>query len=61
MADKKKDQYVDSGWPALPEGAHAVTELASDVAGALSPFGETTFPVPADQLPYIHPYTVVNR
>ncbi|GGC73216.1 hypothetical protein IEU95_15315 [Hoyosella rhizosphaerae] len=60
MADKK-NAYVDPGWPVLAEGEHAVTELASDSAGALSPFGETTFPLPADKLHYIHPYTAVNR
>jgi hypothetical protein len=27
-------------------------------AGALSPYGEIEFPVPVDQIPYVHPYTV---
>jgi hypothetical protein len=27
----------------------------------LSPFGDVVFPVPADDLPYVHPVTVVNR
>ena len=40
---------------------HAVSELATDRTGALSPFGELTFPLPADDLPYMHPVTVVNR
>ena len=25
------------------------------------PFGDLTFPLPADDLPYVHPVTVVNR
>ena len=40
---------------------HAVSELATDRTGALSPFGDLTFPLPADELPYIHPVTVVNK
>ena len=64
VADNKSQtsQYVDNGWPELDgEDDHAVSELATDRTGALSPFGEITFPVPADQLPYIHPITVVNK
>ncbi|MCW2688701.1 MAG: hypothetical protein JWR37_3591 [Mycobacterium sp.] len=65
MADKKpqKTQYVDNGWPVYDgdEDDHAVSELATDRTGALSPFGELAFPLPADELPYTHPVTVVNR
>jgi hypothetical protein len=61
VADKKKAQYVDNGWPVVEDGDHAVSELATDRTGALSPFGELTFPLPADELPYMHPVTVVNR
>ncbi|WP_173010056.1 hypothetical protein [Mycolicibacterium sp. P9-64] len=57
----QKKRYVDPGWPATAEGDHAVSELATDRTGALSPFGEITFPLPADELPYTHPVTVVNR
>lgn len=32
-----------------------VSELASDAAGAHSPFGDIEFPVPADTLFYKHP------
>jgi hypothetical protein len=32
-----------------------VSELASSEAGATSPFGETEFPMPFDQLTYRHP------
>lgn len=33
----------------------------TDRTGALSPFGELVFPLPATELPYLHPVTVVNR
>ncbi|WP_354527967.1 hypothetical protein [Nakamurella sp. UYEF19] len=52
---------VDPTWPAVEEGGHAVNELNADRQGALSPFGELEFPIPGDQLPYIHPTTVINR
>ena len=63
VADNKdKDQYVDPGWPELDgDDDHAVRELATDRTGALSPFGELEFPQPADELPYVHPVTVVNK
>jgi hypothetical protein len=64
VADNKpqKSQYVDNGWPSLDgEDDHAISELAADRTGALSPFGDITFPVPADELPYTHPITVVNK
>ncbi len=60
VADNKK-HYVDNGWPKLDGDAHAVTELAADRTGALSPFGDVTFPLPAEELPYAHPVTVVNK
>ena len=31
------------------------------MVGALSPYGDVTFPQPSDTLPYIHPVTVVNK
>ncbi|MDD4867217.1 MAG: hypothetical protein PHQ28_08910 [Mycobacterium sp.] len=63
MAEGKgrKTRYVDNGWPATDPEDHPVSELATDRAGALSPFGELAFPLPADDLPYVHPVTVVNR
>jgi hypothetical protein len=63
VADKKqKNRYVDPGWPELNgDDDHAVSEAATDRTGALSPFGEVEFPQPADDLPYVHPITVVNR
>ena len=60
--NKAKRRYIDPGWPALNgDDDHAVSELATDRTGALSPFGELVFPQPADELPYLHPVTVVNR
>ncbi|MBY0442893.1 MAG: hypothetical protein K2Q25_12285 [Mycobacteriaceae bacterium] len=63
IADKHvgKTRYVDNGWPTTNPDEHAVSELATDRAGALSPFGDVVFPVSADSLPYLHPVTVVNR
>jgi hypothetical protein len=58
---KGKARYVDNGWPATDPDDHAVSELASDRTGASSPFGDVDFPVPADDLPYVHPVTVLNR
>ncbi|AXX27802.1 hypothetical protein APASM_0437 [Actinosynnema pretiosum subsp. pretiosum] len=38
-----------------------MSELASDVQGALSPFGGTAFPQPLEELGYHHPSTTINR
>ena len=54
-------RYVDNGWPTTDPDDHAVSELKTDRTGALSPFGELVFPLPATDLPYLHPVTVVNR
>ncbi|ABL03022.1 conserved hypothetical protein [Mycobacterium ulcerans Agy99] len=56
-----KSKYVDNGWPTTDPDDHAVSELVTDRTGALSPFGEVVFPLAADDLPYLHPVTVVNR
>ena len=56
-----KSRYVDNGWPTTDPDDHAVSELATDRTGALSPYGDIVFPVPSDELPYLHPVTVVNR
>ena len=62
-ADTKapKTPYVDNGWPTTNPDDHAVSELATDRVGALSPYGDVVFPVPADELPYVHPVTEINR
>jgi hypothetical protein len=56
-----KNRYIDNGWPTTDPEDHPVSELATDRVGALSPFGDVTFPVPSDDLPYVHPVTIVNR
>ena len=64
VADNKgqKSRYVDPGWPATDgDDDHPISELAADRTGALSPFGDLAFPLPADDLPYTHPITVVNK
>jgi hypothetical protein len=61
MARAKRQERVDPTWPQLSEEDHPVSELASDRQGALSPFGDLAFPLPADQLPYEHPVTIINR
>ena len=52
---------VDPAWPELPDGEHPVTELASPAQGALSPFGDVQFPLPEDELGYVHPHTEINK
>lgn len=61
---EKKEHYVDNGWPRGDDGEvhdHAVSEFATHVAGGLSPFGDTEFPLPVEDLPYVQGKTVVNR
>lgn len=53
----RKTRYVDNGWPSADPDDHPVSELASDRTGALSPFGDLVFPLPAAELPYVHPIT----
>jgi len=57
----KRAERIDPTWPRVPEGAHPVSELAADRQGALSPFGDVTFPLPADELGYEHPVTQINK
>ncbi len=61
IVETKTDRYVDPGWPTTDPNDHAVSELVADRAGAMSPFGEIVFPLPADELPYLHPVTVINK
>ena len=61
---KGKKHYVDNGWPQDDNGdaaEHAVSELATHISGALSPFGDTEFPLPVDDLPFVQSKTIVNR
>ena len=50
----------DPGWPEV-DGGHPITELMAPTQGSPSPFGDTQFPLPADQLGYEHPVTEINR
>ena len=57
-----RSHRIDPHWPAgASDHEHPVSELAADRQGSLSPFGDETFPVPAETLPYTHPVTVINR
>ncbi|GAA2673196.1 MULTISPECIES: hypothetical protein [Actinosynnema] len=59
---KARPERIDPQWPEAPAGhKHAVSELASDMQGALSPFGGTAFPQPLEELGYHHPSTTINR
>ena len=56
--DNAKQRRVDPHWPEVGDD-HAVTEAAADRQGALSPFGNVTFPLQA--VPYEHPETEINE
>jgi hypothetical protein len=61
-SSSKSKLRPDPSWPVdVTRGEHAVTELVSDRQGSLSPFGEVTFPLPEDKIPYVHPVTHINR
>lgn len=60
MAKSKNPERIDPTWPEdLPDGVHPVSEVVSPLQGASSPFGEIEFPV--EDVPYVHPETVINR
>ena len=59
MPNEARRARIDPTWPQLPDGEHPVSELASEVQGSLSPFGDVEFPL--DSVPYEHPVTVINR
>ena len=61
MAERERNQRIDPAWPSRSEDDHPVSELASPLQGALSPYGEVIFPVSADELPYVHPVTEINK
>jgi hypothetical protein len=56
-----RTERTDPAWPAVSEDDAPVSELAANMQGALSPFGEVTFPVPPEELPYVHPVTEINK
>ncbi len=59
MAKRDPKDRIDPAWPSRSEEDHPVSELASPVQGALSPFGELSFPV--ETVPYEHPSTEINK
>jgi hypothetical protein len=59
VADKTKKDRIDPTWPQAGADEHPVSELVADKQGALSPFGDTTFPL--DGVPYEHPETRINK
>jgi hypothetical protein len=62
---KRKDKHahlVEPTWGQSEGGGPPLTELASETAGALSPFGEDhAFPLPPNKLRYAHPQDTPNR
>lgn len=50
---------VDPAWPETADGEHPVSEAATDRQGALSPYGDVTFPL--ESVPYEHPETEINK
>jgi hypothetical protein len=64
MAKRKSrhQHLVEPTWGESVDGGPPLTELTSEMAGSLSPFGEDhSFPLPADQLMYAHPTDRPNR
>ena len=61
MAKGVNTDRIDPTWPGDDdEGKHPVSEVTADRQGALSPFGELTFPLPPEELGYVHPVTEIN-
>jgi hypothetical protein len=59
---KGNPDRIDPTWPTeSDDGEHPVSELAADRQGALSPFGDVTFPLPVEDLGYEHPVTEINK
>ena len=57
MAKADKSHRIDPDWPTDIE--HPVSEVAADRQGALSPYGDLTFPL--ESVPYTHPETKINK
>jgi hypothetical protein len=55
---KGNPDRIDPTWP---QADHPVTELAAEWQGALSPFGDTEFPLPVEDLGYTHPVSEINK
>ena len=58
----KNPHLVEPTWGESEGGGPPLTELTSQSAGPLSPFGEDhSFPLPASALRYAHPTDKPNR
>ncbi len=58
----KHEHLVEPTWGQSDDGGPPLTELTSESAGPLSPFGEDhSFPLPPETLRYAHPTDKPNR
>ena len=58
----KNVHLVEPTWGQSEDGGPPLTELTSEAAGALSPFGEDhSFPLPLNSIRYAHPTDKPNR
>ena len=58
----KQERLVEPTWGQSDGGGPPLTELTSETAGSLSPFGEDhSFPLPPERLRYVHPTDKPNR
>lgn len=54
--NEKHAHLVEPTWGESEGGGPPLTELVSEMAGPLSPFGEDhAFPIPPEKLRYAHP------
>ena len=64
MAKRKArdSRLLEPTWGQSDGGGPPLTELTSETAGSLSPFGEDhSFPLPVERLRYEHPTDKPNR
>jgi hypothetical protein len=60
--NEKHAHLVEPTWGQSENEGPPVTELVSEMAGGLSPFGEDhSFPLPPERLRYAHPTDKPNR
>ena len=60
--NEKHAHLVEPTWGQSENAGPPVTELSSETAGPLSPFGEDhSFPLPLDRIRYAHPTDKPNR
>ena len=58
----KHERLVEPTWGQSDGGGPPLTELTSETAGSLSPFGEDhSFPLPVERVRYAHPTDRPNR